>query len=580
MKPTIFLKMFTGYALIAVVLSGLILAFSFTWIRNFYVESAARDLKNLATALETSAIPLVLGKKYHDLDGLAKKVGKEINTRITFIAPDGRVLADSEADPAAMENHRTRTEVAQALEGKTGRFLRQSDTLKEEMLYVALPVTQGGKVVAVVRLSLFLKAMNTALSRITGQILLITFIILGLSLFGALLFSRRLTKPIRQLGAASRKVANQDFNVRVLLKSRDELKDLADNFNSMVAQIRNLFAELTHQKEELTSIISSLQEGLLVLDRDDRVLLYNESFRGLTDEGIGIGGKYYWEIFREPRFDELVRKVRRNRVNRMEEIEFGKRIFLCSATLLKSEEEIALVFHDITQTKILERVKTDFVLNVSHELRTPLTAIKGFAEALEESARDEETRHYVEIISRNTNRLIHIINDLLTISRLEAKDVELDFSAVDLKELTANVIKIFVTRIEEKNLYLRLSAEEDLPVIEGDPFRLEQMLINLIDNGVKYSETGGIDISLAKRAGKVAIVVKDTGIGIPREHLSRIFERFYVVDKSRSKKMGGTGLGLSIVKHVVMLHKGSIEVESIMGKGTVFTILLPLPRTA
>jgi two-component system phosphate regulon sensor histidine kinase PhoR len=572
--------MFTGYALIAVVLSGLILAFSFTWIRNFYVESAARDLKNLATALETSAIPLVLGKKYHDLDGLAKKVGKEINTRITFIAPDGRVLADSEADPAAMENHRTRTEVAQALEGKTGRFLRQSDTLKEEMLYVALPVTQGGKVVAVVRLSLFLKAMNTALSRITGQILLITFIILGLSLFGALLFSRRLTKPIRQLGAASRKVANQDFNVRVLLKSRDELKDLADNFNSMVAQIRNLFAELTHQKEELTSIISSLQEGLLVLDRDDRVLLYNESFRGLTDEGIGIGGKYYWEIFREPRFDELVRKVRRNRVNRMEEIEFGKRIFLCSATLLKSEEEIALVFHDITQTKILERVKTDFVLNVSHELRTPLTAIKGFAEALEESARDEETRHYVEIISRNTNRLIHIINDLLTISRLEAKDVELDFSAVDLKELTANVIKIFVTRIEEKNLYLRLSAEEDLPVIEGDPFRLEQMLINLIDNGVKYSETGGIDISLAKRAGKVAIVVKDTGIGIPREHLSRIFERFYVVDKSRSKKMGGTGLGLSIVKHVVMLHKGSIEVESIMGKGTVFTILLPLPRTA
>ena len=579
MRRSIFFKIFAGYALTTIFLSGLILAFSFAEIREFYIEGATKDLKNLGTALETAATPLLLEKNYRRLDVFVKKVGKDITTRVTIIAPDGMVLADSEKDPATMENHRTRTEVAQALEGNVGKFLRVSDTLKEEMLYVAIPVKDQDKTVAVLRLSLFLKEMNQVLSRLKTKVLEVTLIILGLSLCGALIFARSLSKPISELSSAAKKVAAQDFNVRVFLKNQDELKDLADSFNSMVTQIKALFSELTHQKGELTSIISSLQEGLLVLGRDDRVLLSNESFEKITSDAA-LQGKYYWEVFREPQFDQLIKKVRDTRANCTEEIEFNTRVFLCSATYLESEGEIAMVFHDITGIKNLERVKTDFVLNVSHELRTPLTAIKGFAETLHDTVKDEEARHYVSVISRNTDRLINIIKDLLSLSHLEAKGMEPELSEVDLKDLVAGVLKIFEARAKEKNLYLRLTSDQTLRRMQADPFRLEQMFINLIDNAVKYSEKGGIDIILDRTEEGVAVIVRDTGIGISHEHLSRIFERFYVADKSRSKKVGGTGLGLSIVKHVVLAHKGSIEVESTLGKGTTFTITLPVPGSA
>jgi len=575
MRRSIFFKIFGGYLFVTLVLSGLVLAFSFAGIRQFYIESATSDLRNLGVAVETGATPLVTEKNYRALDTLVKKIGREIRTRITIISPDGTVLADSEADPRTMENHRTRTEVAQALEGGMGKFLRVSGTLKQEMLYVALPLKAGNTTVGVVRLSLFLKEMNQALNRVKQKILLITLVILCISLLIALFFSRSLSRPISELSRASRKVADRDFNVRVFLRNRDELKDLADSFNSMVAQIRTLVAELTHQKGELTSIISSLQEGLLVLDRDDRVLLCNESFRKIISDG-SIEGKFFWEVFREPRFDEMTRKVRSSRQNLVEEIEFRKKVYLCGATFLESEGEIAMVFHDITQIKILERVKTDFVLNVSHELRTPLTAIKGFTETLQEETKDEQSAHYISIIRRNTDRLINIINDLLSISELEARSIELQFGEVDLRNLVENLIKTFDPRVKAKGLYLKLDAARDLPVIEADSFRLEQMFINLIDNAVKYSENGGIDIILRPVTRGVSIVVKDTGIGIPQDHLARIFERFYVVDKSRSRKMGGTGLGLSIVKHVVMMHKGAIEVESAIGVGSTFTVTLPL----
>ncbi len=574
MRRSIFAKIFGGYVLVTVILSGLILAFSFAGIRDFYVDGETESLKNLGTALDTSAIPLVAAGNHLELDRLVKKVGKETHTRITVVAPDGRVLADSETNPENMENHRTRTEVAQALDGNTGRFLRLSGTLKEEMLYIALPMKHEGRIIGVLRLSLFLKQMNDAMNRFRVKIAEITVTILGFSLLIALAFSRSLSRPIKELSAASRKVAGQDFNVRVFLRNHDELKELADSFNSMVSHTRSLFAELTHQKEELTSIISSLQEGLLVLDRNDKLLLSNESFKRLTS-GLASEGDFYWEIFREPQFDELIRKVRSSRQNREDEIEFSKRIFLCSATFLESEGEVAVVFHDITQIKNLEQIKTDFVLNVSHELRTPLTAIKGFAETLEEVVEDDEARHYVDIISRNADRLMNIITDLLTLSSLEAKGAQPQFTEVNLKDLAENVLKIFTHPVKEKNLRMTLMADDALPTIEADPFKLEQMFINLVDNAVKYSEQGGIEITLKQAKEGIVIAVKDTGIGIPHDSLARIFERFYVVDKSRSKRMGGTGLGLSIVKHVVMLHHGSIEVDSSVGLGTTFTVTLP-----
>jgi two-component system, OmpR family, phosphate regulon sensor histidine kinase PhoR len=575
MKKSIFLKIFGCFLLIIFILSGLILTFSFTAVKDYYIESTANHLKNLGLALEEQIKPFLEKNDIRELNALAKTLGGKIHTRITIVAPNGTVLADSEENPKLMVNHGTRTEIAQAMEGNTGRFLRESETLKKQMLYIALPVKNNDKILGVIRLSVFLKDINTIISHARIRILEISSLIIALSLLISIVFARSLSQPIKELSAVSRRIADEDFSARVFLKSGDELQELADSFNSMAARVKTLFDELTRQKEELDSIISSLQEGILVLDREEEIVLSNNSFRKIIGSDPAEG-RPYWEYFRAPKFDELIKKTKDTKTNISEEISFNNKTFLCSATFLGAKEEIAVIFHDITNIRDLEKIKTDFVSNISHELRTPLTAIKGFVETLQDKVVSEENRHYLDIVGRNTDRLINIINDLLFLSELEEKSMELEPAEVDLKVLLESITRIFEQKLNEKSLSLHMDISAELPLIKADPFKLEQMFINLIDNSIKYTEKGSIKISLKEKEGKIEIVIEDTGIGITNEHLSRIFERFYVVDKSRSKKLGGTGLGLSIVKHVVMLHNGFIDVKSTPGSGTKFIIELPL----
>jgi two-component system phosphate regulon sensor histidine kinase PhoR len=392
-------------------------------------------------------------------------------------------------------------------------------------------------------------------------------------LIGAFIFLKSLTRPIKKLNIAFQKVASGDFETKVFLKRNDEVKQLADSFNLMTDQTKTLFHELSFQKDNLNSIFASIQEGFAVLDNKGRIILSNESFKNITQNKL-VDGKLYWEVIRDVKFGELVKKVRGNKRNLSEELELTGKFYLCSATFLTLREQIVIVFSDITETKNMEKIKRDFVVNVSHELRTPLTAIKGFAETLEEEV-DGNAKTYAEVIKRNTDRLISIVQDLLLLSELEEKGSKLESDDVNLTHLVDNVIRIFKSRLTEKGLDFQLSVENGLPVLKGDSFKLEQMLINLLDNAIKYTEKGKVVLALKRKDETVEIIVEDTGIGIPQEHLSRIFERFYVVDKSRSKKLGGTGLGLSIVKHIVLSHKGTIAVESSLTKGTTFTISLP-----
>jgi two-component system phosphate regulon sensor histidine kinase PhoR len=241
---------------------------------------------------------------------------------------------------------------------------------------------------------------------------------------------------------------------------------------------------------------------------------------------------------------------------------------------MESKEEVILIFFNITEAKKLEIVKKDFITNVSHELRTPLTSIKGFIETLMDEI-DDEYKQYLNIINNNTRRLILIVEDLLTLSELENKDTQLIITEVNLPELIKNISVIFEQKLKEKQINLLHNFEDDIPLIQADAFRLEQLMINLIDNAIKYSHNGEIEVRLAKDSGKVLIEVKDTGVGIPKEHQSRIFERFYTVDRSHSRRTGGTGLGLSIVKHIVQAHNGEISIESEIGKGTSFIVKIP-----
>ena len=574
MRKSIFVKLFCAYLLVVALLSALILIFSFKTIRNHYIETLTNDLKNLGTSLLLKTTPLFEEKRFEELDGLVKRLGKDINTRITIIDAEGFVVADSEKNPKLMENHKTRPEIFQVLKGRVATSLRFSSTIKEEMLYVALPIEKSGYTLGVLRVSLFLKDINRLLGSLKINIIYSALIIALISLLCALIFARSLSKPIRELSSASRKVASGDFNARVFLKRRDELKELADSFNYMTEQIRTLFTQLSHQKEELNSIISSIQEGLLVFDRNGKIVLSNESFKKFI-QCSEIEGKFYWEALREPQFGELIKKVRKDKKNYVEELIVNDKVFLCSTTFLSTREEVVVILYDITEMKNVEKIKKDFVVNVSHELRTPLTAIKGFVETLEEGI-DEKNRRYVDIIRRHTDRLINIVKDLLLLSQLEEKGTTLELEEVDLGNLIERILKIFEPRMREKNLKRELKIKDDLPLIKADSFKLEQALINLLDNAINYTERGIITISLKHRDHQVVIEVQDTGIGIPDEHIPRIFERFYVADKSRSKMLGGTGLGLSIVKHIVLLHNGAIDVKSTPGEGTTFSITLPI----
>ncbi len=573
MKKSIFSKIFSSFCLIILTVSILILISSFFTIKQYYIKSLSNDLKRLSYSLKLNLIPTIEEKNYEKLDKKVKKIGKDINTRITIIAPNGKVLADSKKNPNLMENHGGRPEVIEALKKGFGRSLRYSTTMKKKMLYIATPIKSNGKLLGILRVSLFLKDINKLLNNLEIKIFLITLIIIFLSLFGAYIFSKNLSNPIKDLVSISKKIAKGDFSQKIILNRRDELGELSKSFNEMSEKLKTLFSDLKLKQEELNSIISSLEEGLLVLDKNGKVILYNESFKKIVKSEPY--GKFWWEVLITPKINKLIKKVFKEKKNFSKEIEIDGKIFLVSFVFIPSKEEITILFHDITRFKKLEIIKKDFVSNVSHELRTPLTSIKGYVEVLEDEIKDKNHIYYLNIIRKNTERVINIVSDLLMLSELEEKGFLEKIEDVNLNEIVENVFKILRQKANEKNLRLTLDEREKI-FIKGDSCKLEQMFINLIDNAIKYTEKGGVTVSLKKNEKVCIISIKDSGIGISKKHLDRIFERFYVVDKSRSKKLGGTGLGLSIVKHIVSIHGGKIEVKSTPGKGTEFKITLPL----
>jgi two-component system phosphate regulon sensor histidine kinase PhoR len=573
MKKTVFLKNFFGYLLTLLILSISILLFSFATIRNHYIKTLTNDLKNLGAALQLRVVPFITTQQYEDLGTLVKALGTKIGTRITIIAPDGIVLADSEKDPQLMDNHGTRLEVIQALELGMGQSIRFSRTVKQEMLYVAQPIIEDGTTLGIVRVSLFLSDINSLLNDLKIKIVMITTVIIVIALAIAFFFSKGLSKPIGELATASRQVAAGDFDTVVLSKRKDELGELAESFNYMVSQIKNLVSELSREKEALNTIVASIHEGILVMDKKAKIILSNNSLKKITGHHQ-VDGKFLWEIVREPAVARLIENIETDKATRSEQIEIGGRYFICNATFMSAAEQILLTMHDITEISNIAKMKKDLVLNVSHELRTPLTAVKGYLETLEESVQ-KKNKHYLHVIKRHTERLINIVEDLLTLAQLEEKEPKLSIEKVDLKTLINNIKTMFEQNIKKKNLKLAITIDDTIPFIKADPFKMEQMFINIIDNAIKYTEKGSIKIAVNQENNAIKIVIEDTGIGIPEDHMPRIFERFYVVDKSRSRKIGGTGLGLSIVKHIVEAHRGTVTVKSEVNKGTTFTIILP-----
>jgi two-component system phosphate regulon sensor histidine kinase PhoR len=548
-----------------------ILYFSFDAIKENTITNLSRYLDNLNKTTLVQTKPYLTLKNYTGLDSLIKILGQRSGTRITIILPDGTVVADSRTNPADMENHSDRPEIIEAMKYGQGQAIRYSNTLSEQMLYETIAIKNKDKLIGFSRNSMPITYLNNLYYNIIGNIIIFTSIVFIISLIVLYYFSRKFSNNIRDLVSATNKIAQGDFNSRVHLNTKDELSLLAHNLNDMAGKLKENFEELNEKQKEISSIIKSIRDAIVVIDANEKITFCNKNFKRYFKPD-DVKDKYYWELIQNVELQKLVKKIQTSKKSKAAEIQFADKHYIASGSRNVVNNDVIIIFYDITDYKNLEKDKKDFISNVSHELKTPLTAIKGFVETMKEDAEDENKR-YLQIVERQTQRLINIVQDLLLLSKLENPETKLQRKDVDANILVDNLFDMFAPKIAEKGLTLIKEIEPNT-FIYVDEFMFEQVLINLIENALTHTDSGSITVSVKKKKSHSIITVADTGKGIPPKYQKRIFERFFTVEQSHSRAITGTGLGLSIVKHIVNLHKGNIELESTVGKGTAFTIKL------
>lgn len=577
MRINLFLRHFLTYSLIIVLTTLIITLFtSFEYKKN-HLKTLEINLQKQAEIVREEIKDDVINNRYKQINTFINTIAQQINTRITIIRNDGLVIGDSEYEADKMEDHSTRSEFIQAVQKGVGKKVRFSKTTQQNMLYVAVPIISNNKVLGVVRTSAYLRQIEKDLSAINTKIIYWTVSLTILALLLAWITSKNLTQPIRLITKAAERIKNGDFQTYFVNNRKDEVGALINSINKMAESLKTLFNSLQSEREEMRSILSAMTEGLLVLNDRDQIIATNESFRTIVGVNNLIG-QYHWQIIQNNQFNQIIAEIKNKKICRNREIELNNNIYSVSGKLIDSHDgrsKTIIVLYDITEFKKLEKIKADFIANISHELKTPLTSIKGFADTLADEV-GKKYRNFAKTISRNANRLINIVQDLLIISELENTPQRLQIEKVRFSELFNNIKRLFKEKLKSKKLQFHIAMDDNVQEWYADYFLIEQMFINLIDNAIKYNvEKGEIHITLKKDDDNLKITIEDTGIGISREHWDRIFERFYVVDKSRSRKLGGTGLGLAIVKHIVLSHNGDIKVESEVGKGTRFIITLP-----
>ena len=512
-------------------------------------------------------------------DAWTRRQAEAAEGRVTLIAADGRVVADSEvtgARRATMDNHRARPEVAAALVGRSGRSERASPTLGEAMLYVATP-TLGGSGIRVVRLA-------QSIARIEGVVAGTRFLVVGgcgvallMAIVVSVLSARSTRRAVSELTDVARTLAAGDFSRRAVVPSKDEVGALCDAMNQLAEALQQSVGRLGEERDLLTAILDGLEEGVLVVGPDGRVLRTNPALSRSLGAGVSAQDQPFSRVGLaelEEALDECLRETRV--VNRELSLEKPSRRLLVSVAPLRTGRGAVALFHDISAIRRLEAVRRDFVSNVSHELRTPVTALRAAAETLLAGAMHDPTQaaSFLAMIHRHAERLSNLISDLLDLSRLESGEMKLSSAVVSLARVAEEALLAVDEHARRK--HLKVDAVVGALTCRGDPRAVEQVLVNLLDNAVKYTPEGGAITVRAERDGaRVRVSVADTGPGIGEKHLERVFQRFYRVDPGRSREVGGTGLGLAIVKHLVEQMGGEVLAESVVGQGSTFSFRLP-----
>ncbi|MBN2189306.1 MAG: HAMP domain-containing protein [Chitinispirillaceae bacterium] len=590
----LFWQLLFGY--LAVMLLPLLVAswYTSTLYNKFYTGHTVTAETTHAYLIGKDLLPFLRRGDYGRTDSLCKQLSRSIGMRITVVLPSGKVIGDSEKLPDSMENHAYRPEIREALRGVTGVSKRLSTTLHIPMMYVASPVKLADSVAAIVRTAVPLSFIKEALGQYHMRVLFAALIMAGFAVVLTFALIRRITRPVRELERGAERFARGDFSGKIGLPAIDELKHLAVALNDMAQQLNERIQTVTRQRNEHETILSSMSEGVIAVDVDERVLSVNAAAAGMfgIDREIAAG-RLFVETIRNSAMQDFMKRA----LAGTEPVESDlilpppagfkngcrERSLQLHGTILRdggnSVIGALLVASDVTRLRRLETIRKEFVANVSHELRTPLTTIKGFVETLREGALEkrEEAIRFLSIISEQVDRLDKIIEDLLTLAVIERGEETrtLLFERHSILETIQAAAGNFEHQAADKKITMKVSGDAGVFAEINRPL-FEQAVGNLIDNAVKYSDPGSeVSIEVNRQGSGAVVAVRDRGMGIAPEHLDRLFERFYRVDKARSRKLGGTGLGLSIVKHIAVTHGGRVAVESAPGRGSVFSIIIP-----
>ncbi|HBA88121.1 MAG TPA: PAS domain-containing sensor histidine kinase [Geobacter sp.] len=520
-----------------------------------------------------------------DAPALVETLGRELKQRVTVIAWNGDVMGDSEVPAkklAELDNHLDRPEIRDAMAKGNGSSIRYSETVHRDMLYAALPFKTAAGQDAVLRVALSLSSIKEAKDQFNAVLIWSLFLAGATVVFFSSLLASVSTKSLHTVAAMAAKIDKGEIGTRLPVASGSEVGELARVFNNMAQKTEEQLERLAAEKNRLDTILHGMGEGIMVADPQGVITLVNPAFRDLFALHDDVEGKQLIDISRHPGLQDSFRGVIGSGQERVEELQLHtpkeKTVLTHWVPLLENGalSGVVAVFHDISDIRQLEKIRRDFVANVSHELRTPVTIIKGYAETLLGGALEnpEQAARFVNIVYSHADRLASLIGDLLTLSQLESGTIALESRSVSLHDMAEHVVALLEQKIRERGISVDISGLSRAPAVLGDPGRLEQVLVNLVDNAVKYTAAGGsITFSASAEGDRVTVAVKDTGIGIPARDLPRIFERFYRVDTARSREEGGTGLGLSIVKHIVQLLGGTVSVES-SGQGSTFFVTL------
>ncbi|MBD3401848.1 HAMP domain-containing protein [candidate division GN15 bacterium] len=581
-------QLFPSYLLITVLSLLAVTWYSSRALRSFYLQETERDLQARAILLQRQfATPSVL-ERPAVTDSLCKVLGERTDTRITVIDNTGLVLGDSDEEPERMDNHATRPEFIPALEGGIGSSIRSSKTLLTELMYVAVPLFWQGEQVGAVRAAVPTNAINQILSEIQNQIVIAGGIVALIAGIVGLWVANRISQPLVELKRGAERFARGEFKRKLPIPNSEEIGALAEAMNRMAAELDDRIRTVLRQRNEQEAVLASMVEGVVAVDTEERLINFNQAAATLMlfDPAVSVGQHLTSAIPNKDLHDLITNIFDQQQPVEGEIVvqdDGEERYLMANGSILRDPQRgqigALVVLNDVTRLRRLERVRQEFVANVSHELKTPVTSIKGFVETLLDGpGGDPDRRRFLEIIARQADRLNAIIEDLLNLSRIE-QDVEsrkIVREHQPLRDILTHAIQACEVAAGAKDIDVTLTCNASLSAPVNAAL-LEQAVINLVDNAIKYSDEGQtVQVRASLAEWDVVISVIDNGRGIEPEHLPRLFERFYRVDKARSRQMGGTGLGLAIVKHIIRAHNGRITVESQPNKGTRFDMHLPL----